>query len=197
MSNGITNHLKRYVTKGQSIANAISVGRAVSSVPMVYYCISQKASAVLVIFAVALSTDFLDGYISRKYGYPSEFGARLDSMGDFFVYSTFLICAWRLWPNIVFSNLPYVLIIVVSYFSPAIVSLIKFGMLPSYHTWSSKVATIFVTTSLVLLFGFNISTPFRIAAMLQSFVALENILISCRLSSHRSNIKSIFHLRHR
>ena len=45
-------------------------------------------------------TDVLDGFLARKMNLISPLGARLDSWGDFTIYSTMAICAWILWPEV-------------------------------------------------------------------------------------------------
>lgn len=56
----------------------------------------------LVIYTFAGLTDVLDGYIARKTGKASEFGARLDSISDLLFYSVLLI---RLFPML-YQTLP-------------------------------------------------------------------------------------------
>jgi CDP-diacylglycerol--glycerol-3-phosphate 3-phosphatidyltransferase len=178
------------------LANTLSISRALFVPFLILAAIQHKPFIFLSLYAVALFTDVIDGYIVRKYGQPSELGAQLDSWADFFVYSVLPFCAWMLWPDIILSNMLFVIIALVSYFLPVIIGFAKFKQLPSYHTWSAKIAAILMTTSIYIMLGLNNSLIFKIAAIYQSLVALENILITFHLTSHQSNIKSYFHLRH-
>ena len=76
--------------------NGISLARVVLTVPVtalillgptVRYCFAAAA----VLFTVAAATDFLDGYLARRWHRTSEFGAFLDTTADKLLVSGALI----------------------------------------------------------------------------------------------------------
>ena len=84
-------------------------------------------------------TDVLDGWLARKTGRASEFGARLDSISDLLFYSVLLL---RLFP-LLYQTLPgeiwyavtgIVLVRLAAYATAAI----KYHRFASLHTWLNK-----------------------------------------------------------
>jgi CDP-diacylglycerol--glycerol-3-phosphate 3-phosphatidyltransferase len=76
--------------------NGISLARVVLTIPVtalillgptVRYCFAAAAA----LFTVAAATDFLDGYLARRWHRTSEFGAFLDTTADKLVVSGALI----------------------------------------------------------------------------------------------------------
>ncbi len=54
------------------------------------------SSFIIVYIAIGVS-DVLDGFIARKFGLESDFGARLDSFADFLFYSVLTFIVWKLY----------------------------------------------------------------------------------------------------
>jgi CDP-diacylglycerol--glycerol-3-phosphate 3-phosphatidyltransferase len=182
------------ILDGRLTANILSISRALSAPFLVYYAMTRQPSIFIAVMGFSLSTDILDGYIARKFGQPSESGARLDTWADFAVCSTFPYCAWTLWPDAVQSNLSFVIIAITGYFVPFLAGFMKFGKLPSYHTYSAKIAAVIMPVSIFLMLIMDIVIPFRIASFFQILVALDSVLITWNLTSHQSNTKSFFHI---
>lgn len=144
----------------------------------------------IAIFIFALITDVLDGYFARKLNVSSEFGAKLDSWGDMAIYLSLPLCAYRLYPKLVSGVYPYFLIVICAYLTPIFAGLIKFRKIPSYHTWSAKFTGVLMSLSVLLIFTLKIVWLFKVAVVLQTFVAAESILITLKLNEPKSNVKS-------
>jgi len=68
-----------------SIPNVLTVVRLFLAVPMWYFLSQQTVNGIIVggvLFCVAAATDFVDGYISRRYQLNSSFGIILDPIAD-------------------------------------------------------------------------------------------------------------------
>jgi CDP-diacylglycerol--glycerol-3-phosphate 3-phosphatidyltransferase len=149
----------------------------------------------LILLAVSLLTDAIDGYFSRRLNVTSDLGTKLDSWGDMATYLTIPLCAWWLWPEIIKEEAIYVVIVIGAYVIPIIAGLIKFRRIPSYHTLGSKIAAFIMSTSVFILFVTGIAWPFRCAAVFQALVACEGVLITTQLNKLHGNIKSIWHVK--
>ena len=144
--------------------------------------------------AITFISDVLDGMAARMLGQESEFGALLDSWADLLIYFTIAVSAWWLWPDIVYREQVYFLMTIGSFLLPVIVGIIKFHAFTSYHTWVVKFAVATMGLSFFLLFIFDFSEPFRVAAFICLLAAIEEMAITYYLSGLRSNVRSFWHV---
>ena len=75
------------------IPNILSVSRIVLGLPLLL--VEVMTMPFWVLYAIAGITDMLDGFLARRWGVESKFGARLDSLADF-VYV--LAVGYKLFP---------------------------------------------------------------------------------------------------
>ena len=71
-----------------NVANTVTSMRMAASLFLLF--LPLKSIWFLVIYTIAGLTDVLDGWLARKTGRASEFGARLDSISDLLLYSVLL-----------------------------------------------------------------------------------------------------------
>ncbi len=75
------------------IPNALTFLR-IAAVPLVLFIAlraPEQKAALFWIFLLAAATDFLDGYLARKWNATSPFGAMLDQIGDKLLVATLLL----------------------------------------------------------------------------------------------------------
>lgn len=176
--------------------NLLSLVRIFMVPVLLYFAFNGKQYYFISALIFAVLTDVLDGYVARRFNLVTQLGAHLDSIGDFFIYSTMTIAAYILWPQIVLDEVVYVSIIVLSFALPSLVGLIKFHALTSYHTISVKTAVVFTLFSYILLFSGISPWPFRLASLLCFYAALEEIIISMILKQERVDVLSLWHALH-
>ena len=126
-----------------NVANTVTSMRMAASLFLLF--LPLKSIWFLVIYTIAGLTDVLDGWLARKTGRASEFGARLDSISDLLFYSVLLA---RLFP-ILYQILPgeiwyavsgIVLVRIAAYATAAI----KYHRFASLHTWLNKLTGVAV-----------------------------------------------------
>lgn len=178
----------------KNVPNILSVLRIIVAPLLLLLAWNGHKYYFIVFLVISLLSDVLDGFIARKFGASTELGAKLDSLGDMAIYLTLPFCAWWLWPEILRKEMPYFLTAVGAYLLPLVSGIAKFHRIPSYHTFGAKIAAVVMSTSILILFIFEYTLFFRFAAIFQVFVAIEEILITIKLSELRSNVKSIWHL---
>ena len=165
-------------------------------VPILFYlAIQQQPYWFLGVVILSEFTDVLDGFLARVLNQITELGSKLDSWGDFSIYSTLAICAWVLWPEILFSELWSFVVIILSFTLPVIVGLVKFRAVTSYHTWSVKLAVAVTVISYLLLFAGILDWPIRLAAVVCVYAALEEIAISLLINQPRVDIRTVWQAR--
>ncbi len=65
-----------------NLPNKLTMARIIMVPIVMALMIAQQNIAALIVFAIASITDFLDGYIARKYNLVSSFGKIMDPLAD-------------------------------------------------------------------------------------------------------------------
>lgn len=181
----------------RSLPNLLTCFRFVAAPVLLWFAWSGQSNAFFILLAITFLSDVLDGMAARLLNQESELGALLDSAGDLLIYITMATSIWSLWPEIVHREIVYIIIGIVSFALPVIVGLIKFHRFTSYHTWLVKIAVIAMGTSFFILFIFDIAWPFRIAVLIGTLAAIEEVFITFYIPTLRSNVHSLWHLKKR
>ena len=157
-----------------------------------YFAFTQQPHLFIGALLIAVFTDVLDGFLARTLNQITATGSRLDSWGDFIIYSTMAICAWILWPDIILREKPYFIIIVLSFTLPVFIGFIKFHTVSSYHTWSVKLAVAITVVGYILLFTGLLDWPFRLAALFCLYAAIEEIAITLLIQHELVDVRTVW-----
>ena len=176
-----------------SVPNLLSVFRIVCAPVLLVLAWNGAFAAFLTLFALALISDALDGALARRLGQESDLGARLDQWADFAVWLSFPLGVWWLWPEVVRREATYATIAIVCLLLPTLIAYAKYREVPCYHTWWAKLDSILMAIGIPLLLVFDLSWPFRLAALLMLVGAVDEIVITYLLPQRRDNIRSAFH----
>ena len=131
--------MKRNETKGHRWNPADTVTSVRMAASLVMLALPLRSAWFLAVYTLAGLTDALDGWLARKTGTASAFGAMLDSIADLLFYGVLLL---RLFP-VLRQALPvsvwYVvtavaLVRMVAY----AVAAVKYHRFASLHTWLNK-----------------------------------------------------------
>lgn len=173
-----------------SLPNALSLFRIVVAPLLLVAAWSGRPLLFLGLFAAALASDALDGFLARRLGQTSALGGMLDSWGDFALYCTTPLALWWLWPEVILRELPYVVAAIGAFLLPIAVGFAKFRRLTSYHTWGAKGAAVAlgIATPLLLLGG--PAWPFRLAVTILCLSAVEELAITLLLPHWQADIPS-------
>jgi CDP-diacylglycerol--glycerol-3-phosphate 3-phosphatidyltransferase len=175
-----------------TLPNLLTGFRFVAAVGLLWLAWYGYGIAFMILLALAFLTDILDGLAARLTGQVSQFGAMLDSWADVVTYLTTAIGCWWLWPEVVYRELVFVVLMVASCLLPAVVGFIKFGCFTSYHTWGVKIAAACMGLSLYVLFFGGPVWPFRLASVICILAAIEEIALTVLLSESESNVRSFW-----
>jgi len=175
-----------------NLPNLVSFIRILLAPVLFYFAFNQEPVWFLAALMFSGFTDVLDGFLARILHQVTTLGSRLDSWGDFTIYTTMAICAWILWPDIVAEELISYVVIVISITSPVIVGLLKFRTITSYHTWTVKVAVVVTFVGYILLFAGWLDWPFRVAAVFCAVAALEEIAITLLIHHEHVDVRTVW-----
>lgn len=175
-----------------SIPNLLSLLRLILVPILMYLAIYGQANLFLLLLAVSLVSDVLDGYMARKLHQTSELGAKLDSWGDILTYGAMILGLYLIWPTIFDAQAGFLFAAMMSFILPLLLALSRFGSYPSYHTLGAKITAILMAPAYYLLILWDSELFFRAVIVLRVLVALEEIAITFALKRPKSNVDSIF-----
>ncbi|MDO8541897.1 MAG: CDP-alcohol phosphatidyltransferase family protein [Opitutaceae bacterium] len=147
----------------------------------------------VVLVAVSLATDALDGFLARRLHAYSDFGRKLDSVADYVTMITGLAGIALLWPDIMRRELTWVATGLGAFFAVVVYGFVRLGHAPCYHTWASKLLAILTALSLIPLLSGWSATPFHVAIVLQVIAALEEMAIALLVPSHGGEMPTLWH----
>lgn len=174
-----------------NLPNLVSLIRVLLAPVLLWLAIQQQPQWFLLLLLITVFTDVLDGFLARYLQQITEMGSRLDSWGDFLVYSVMAAAAWLLWPEIVRREAVYVVLVLLSLTLPVLIGFVKFRSMTSYHTWSVKVAVAVTVIAYILMFSDIVSWPFKLAAFFCLYAALEEIMITLLMKHQHVDVRTL------
>lgn len=171
------------------IPNALTVLRMALAVSLLF--LPLLSNWFLLVYLLAGVSDVLDGFLARRWGATSRFGAKLDSAADFLLCGVLLflflpVFEWPLWSLLWVSAIALLRLITLStcYF--------KFHQLAFLHTYANKVTGFLLLCFPFLLRFMGLNATTILLCTVASLSALEELLIDLTRKQLDPNIKSIF-----
>jgi CDP-diacylglycerol--glycerol-3-phosphate 3-phosphatidyltransferase len=168
-----------------SIPNLLSLLRLTLVPVLAIAAVLNEAVLFLLILAISLFSDMLDGYFARKLKQVTELGARLDSWADMATYAIMIVGLYVMWPAVFDQQFFYLVAASISYVLPVVIALFRFGDFPSYHTWGAKLAALLIAPAFYLLLLNDQQLLFRAVIIFHVVVALEEVAITFALKKIR------------
>lgn len=184
---GVVEKLDRFWTP----ANCVTLSRLVLAPVLLLLAHLGLSRAFVVVLAVSLATDIVDGKLARRLGQASRWGARLDSWADLATYACVPVCAYWLRPELIETEAVTFWAVVAAFAVPLAYGFVKFGRLTSYHTLGAVIAGYLLGTSVILLFAGGPIWPLRIAAVALILAELEEIAITTVLVRPATMVRSL------
>ena len=186
----------KYKNSIVTIPNLICFARVAGSIVLVALAYFNLPYWFVGLFASLSLSDWIDGRLARWLKQRSDFGARLDSFADSVLYAALLIGSVLLCWDVLRHEMLWIALGIGSYFLTTAVGFIKFGRIPSYHTYAAK------KTQWLVLFagvGMILALPGAVWLLRLTMIALtltniEATLISVVLSEWKADVLSLFHV---
>jgi CDP-diacylglycerol--glycerol-3-phosphate 3-phosphatidyltransferase len=176
-----------------TIPNLISIARIVLTPVLIVIGWTHQEVVFLVLLALLLISDFLDGFLARRLHQETRLGSQLDTAGDVLLTVFAITGGWLLWPERVNPEAAFFFSMLGLLGLSGLICLIKYRHFPTYHAWSAKISTAVAGTGVWILFAGITPWIFRIAIGVLAFSAVEEILITLILPSWRPNVPTVFH----
>jgi CDP-diacylglycerol--glycerol-3-phosphate 3-phosphatidyltransferase len=173
-----------------NVPNAVAGLRFLLAPGLVVAGVHGREAGFLLLFLALELADFLDGFLARLLDQRTVFGALLDSAADAFMYTCLVVgLVWlegdaftAAWPSMAMAG--------ATWGASAVAGLARFGRLPSYHTWSAKVASVLVVGAVALLVLGGDASLVRITAVTVTVANLEALLLTWRLDRPEPDLAS-------
>lgn len=156
-------------------------------------CLPLRSVGFFAVYTITGLTDTLDGYLARKTGTASDFGAMLDSIADLLFYGIVLYrlapVLWQKLPVTIWYAVAVILLVRLAAYTTAAIKYHKFAAL---HTWLNKLTGIgifFLPYALVVSTGVVYSWSICVVAFATS---LEELAIHLCRKDYASDKKSVF-----
>ena len=176
-----------------TVPNILSFYRLISFPVVLYFIIDNNERVFVILLIINLISDFLDGFIARKFNMQTDFGAKLDSLAD---DATYLLAFIGLFVFKLDEFVPYkvsALLFLVSYLASILVSLLKFRKMPSLHLYSSKLGAVLQGAFFFVLFIFGFFTLFYYIVVISGIASFSEQVIILLLSPEmRSDSKGLY-----
>ena len=195
-----------HMPKGKHIPNILSVSRIFLSLSLFF--VTKSPVWFIVIYALSGLTDFLDGYIARRFHLQTDLGAKLDTIGDttliIVIASSILAIPWIVpsympWVKEgIIENLARILVLVAVIIFVKLVNLIliriKFGEFNSVHTIFNKCIGLPIFLAVPICVALQRIPDFliEIVCIVMILAFLEETLIAIRMREFEVNTKSFF-----
>lgn len=177
----------------QNIPHLLSAFRLVVAPLAAWMAFEGHRDAFFLLIIASLFTDLVDGPIARWLDQESHFGAKLDTVADGVTLLAGIVGLFLLEVDTLRPELPWLALFLASYGAAALTGLVKFGVLPAYHLYLSKLAAVGAALFFIAFYLTGYSRVFFLAVIgLGGLANVESLLLTLRLRRFRTDIPSIF-----
>jgi phosphatidylglycerophosphate synthase len=178
------------VSRLQHLPNVISALR-LGTVPVLAWLAWNGADRSFAwLLLIAGSTDMLDGWMARKYGWVSRLGALLDSAADISMVLVVLFGVWTMRSEVFIEHSLIIWAVVVIWSITNIFGLIKYKRLASFHTEFARIGLMMFGAFILMLFFYGFVPWVLYACGTISFLAgVESLILVIMVDTWRPNLR--------
>lgn len=162
------------------LANVVTLSRGVLIVPILLLASYRYPGSAIILYLAASMTDLVDGWLARRSGRASDFGARLDAIVDNIFSVAILFFLALSYPGIVERH---VLATTVLFGGPLIYLVVSWfltGRLMMFHFWSAKAGALLLFALWPLIYVTGWEGFVGIAAAIVGLSRIEQIIFILR-----------------
>lgn len=174
--------LKRVMTEGGGwkLANLVTLSRGLAIAPILALLLAGWRWPALALYGLAAATDLVDGWLARRSGRASAFGAQLDAVVDNLFSLGILAFLVVDLPGVAGRHLLALIVLFAGPLAYLAVSWLLTRRVLMFHFWSAKAGAVllFCLWPLVVLTGWEAWIP--LAAALVGISRLEQLVFIVR-----------------
>ena len=173
----------------KTISNYISFSRIIFS--LILIVVKPLSITFYTIYIICGLSDIMDGFIARRTGTTSKFGARLDSLADLIMVGVLIMI---LYPIVKLTDeiLIWIISVAIIRVTSIVVALKKYRTFAILHTYGNKVTGIVLFISVTLLPYINTIVLMYIISVVASISAIEELIIQLTSNELQLNKRSVF-----
>ncbi|MFZ9477996.1 MAG: CDP-alcohol phosphatidyltransferase family protein [Steroidobacteraceae bacterium] len=175
-----------------NLPNALSIFRFFGSPLLFVFDTQTNQTALLAWFGLLGLSDFLDGWLARRWQQTSERGAMLDGVADLVFYPCAALLLYQWFPAVVMANLAFIALAIGMLGLMLTVSWFKCGRLILLHTHLNRTAAVGVVLVVFTSFVIDTSWMLRATALLYTLGFVEGIAIFLRYGAVPADTRSLF-----
>lgn len=185
--------MKRNVTPAHKWNTADTITSVRITVSFFLLFLPLRSAGFLAVHTFTGLTDVLDGWLARKTGTASDFGARLDSIADLLFYGIVLLrlfpVLWQALPMAIWYAVAVIFLVRLAAYAAAAVKYHRFSAL---HTWLNKLTGVSIFL-LPCVLAVSKGVVYSWVVCILAFAAsLEELAIHFCRPGYRADRKSIF-----
>ena len=176
------------------IVNAVTAYRLIMAPVLVMLVVNNHFNLFRWLLVLSFLTDAVDGFFSRKYHVDSSAGARLDSLADDLTIAAALTGAVQFYPVFMREQLIWIAVLGGMFLLQAILALIRYRKMTSFHTRMAKLAAIGQGIFFLLLFFLDYRPygVFYAAVIITAVDLAEEILMVLVLPQWKTDVKGLY-----
>ncbi|WP_018616414.1 CDP-alcohol phosphatidyltransferase family protein [Segetibacter koreensis] len=176
------------------IINAITLYRLIAAPVLLLLLVDKQIHTFSWLLSLSFFTDFIDGFLARRYKVTSVLGSRLDSIADDLTVLLAIIGLFMLKPLFIKSNYVVISVMLVLYILQVSLSLRQYGKLSSFHTYLAKIAAILQGVFFILMFFLPqpVSLLFYTTALVTIADIIEEIILVIVLPKWQTDVKGVY-----
>jgi len=176
-----------------NIPNILSFYRLITFPAVLYFAFAQNKKIFAILLVINLITDSLDGIIARRFNLQTQLGAVLDSYADIGMYISAIIGVIIFKSEDLAPHFISVIIFIVTFILPKIISYYKFKKFPSLHLYSSKVGGYMQGFFFFILFVLGFNTIFYYFTVIFGILTfIEQSVVVIVSKEYKSNVKGLY-----
>ena len=176
------------------LVNGITLFRLIAAPLILAFVFTDQPVIFGYLLGACFFTDVIDGYLARKLGVASVFGAKLDSLADDLTFAAAILGAVVFKLDFLFDHIRIIGPLVGIYFLQLLLALLRYHRVSSFHTYLAKIATLLTGSFFILLFITEKPSYllFYAATFASTLDLLEEIILVFMLPTWRPNVKGIY-----
>ena len=162
------------------LANLVTLSRGLAVVPILVLLVTGHVTWAMVLYLAAASTDLIDGWLARRSGRASEFGAQLDAAVDNAFSVGIFVFLLMAYPGLFARHGLALIILFGAPLAYLAVSWVMTRRLMMFHFWSAKIGAVLLFILWPLIAGTGWEGWIGLTATVVGLSRLEQVVFILR-----------------